>query len=57
MVVDSLVETLGPFLIPIVIFLLGVVGYGLLRALTRSGLLPLDGGEDHATGESDEKRD
>lgn len=40
MVVDSLVETFGPFLIPALVFLVGVVGYGILIFLTRYGLLP-----------------
>ncbi len=34
-----LVDLLGPFLIPIVIFALGAVGYGVLLALTRRGWL------------------
>lgn len=41
MVVDTLVETFGPFLIPATMFVVGVVGYGILIALTRYGVLPL----------------
>jgi hypothetical protein len=47
MVVDTLVETFGPFLIPATIFIVGVIGYGFLIVLTRYGLLPVrreDGG-------------
>jgi hypothetical protein len=47
MVVDTLVETFGPFLIPATVFVVGVVGYGILIALTRYGLLP---GRDHDDG-------
>jgi hypothetical protein len=39
MVVDSVVETFGPFLIPVVVFGAGVVGYGVLYLLTRWGVL------------------
>ena len=50
MVVDTLVETFGPFLIPVTMFVVGVVGYGILILLTRYGFLPLrshrDGGND-----------
>jgi hypothetical protein len=50
MVVDTLVGTFGPFLIPATMFVLGVVGYGILILLTRYGVLPLrgdgDGGND-----------
>ncbi len=34
-VIDALVETFGPFLIPVVVFAAGLVGYGLLYALSR----------------------
>jgi hypothetical protein len=43
MVVDTLVETFGPFLIPATMFVVGVVGYGILIVLTRYGVLPLRG--------------
>ncbi|WP_336327529.1 hypothetical protein [Halovenus sp. HT40] len=33
------VETVGPFLIPIVIFILGLIGYLVLFVLTRWGIL------------------
>lgn len=35
MVVDALVETFGPFLVPAALFAVGVVGYLLLVALSR----------------------
>jgi hypothetical protein len=35
MVLDTLVGTFGPFLIPVVVFGAGGVGYGLLFALNR----------------------
>jgi len=35
MVVDTLVSTFGPFLIPIALFGLGLVGYLLLVAVSR----------------------
>jgi len=37
MVVDP--GSVGPFLIPVVVFVLGVLGYGLLFALDRIGIL------------------
>ena len=37
--IDPIVDTFGPFLIPVVIFVLGVVGYLILFALTRRGIL------------------
>jgi hypothetical protein len=43
MAVDAVFETFGPFLIPAVVFVLGVVGYGLLWLLSRRGVLPADG--------------
>lgn len=36
-VVDALVATFGPFLIPAVLFALGVVGYLALLAVSRRG--------------------
>jgi hypothetical protein len=42
MAVDPLVETFGPFLIPVVVFVLGVAGYGMLWLLSRWGVLPAD---------------
>jgi len=36
----ALVETFGPFLIPVAIFVLGLTAYGLLVFLGRRGLLP-----------------
>lgn len=35
----ALVESVGPFLIPVVIFVLGLVGYLFLFVLTRWGLI------------------
>ncbi len=43
MITDTLVETFGPFLIPATMFVIGVVGYGVLILLTRYGLLPIRG--------------
>jgi hypothetical protein len=40
MVVEWLVGAFGPFLIPVGLFVVGVVGYAILLALTRYGLLP-----------------
>jgi hypothetical protein len=34
-IVESVVETFGPFLIPAAVFAAGLVGYGVLYALTR----------------------
>jgi hypothetical protein len=39
MLLDPVVEALGPFLIPAVLFGLGVVGYGVLFVLQRLGVL------------------
>jgi hypothetical protein len=36
---DALVDTAGPFLIPIAIFVAGIAGYLLLLVLSRQGLL------------------
>jgi hypothetical protein len=38
LVVDALVETFGPFLIPVALFVAGIVGYAALVALGRAGL-------------------
>jgi hypothetical protein len=35
-ILDTLVGTFGPFLIPVVVFAVGAVGYGLLFALNRA---------------------
>jgi hypothetical protein len=35
----ALVDSVGPFLIPVVIFVLGLVGYLFLFVLTRWGLI------------------
>ena len=43
MAVASLVETFGPFLVPVVVFVLGAAGYGLLWLLSRWEILPTDG--------------
>ncbi|MEF8908246.1 MAG: hypothetical protein V5A13_10325 [Haloarculaceae archaeon] len=42
MTVDPLVEAFGPFLIPVVVFVLGVAGYGMLWLLSRWEVLPAD---------------
>ncbi len=34
-VLDTLVDTFGPFLIPVAVFAAGLVGYGVLFALSR----------------------
>lgn len=33
--IEALVTTFGPFLIPATVFVVGLVGYGVLLALTR----------------------
>jgi hypothetical protein len=38
----GLVETFGPFLIPVVVFVLGVVGYAVLWLLARRGVFGPD---------------
>lgn len=35
MALESVVDLLGPFLIPVVLFVLGAIGYGVLLALGR----------------------
>jgi len=40
MVVDAAVDTFGPFLIPMVVFVVGVAGYAILWLLTQWGVLP-----------------
>lgn len=39
MPVSTLVEAAGPFLIPVVIFVVGAIGYGILRILSERDLL------------------
>ncbi|ADJ15372.1 hypothetical protein C497_12731 [Halalkalicoccus jeotgali B3] len=39
MALESVVDLLGPFLIPVVIFAVGAVGYSVLVVLSRRGLL------------------
>jgi hypothetical protein len=36
---ESVIDLLGPFLIPVGIFAIGAVGYGVLLVLGRRGLL------------------
>jgi hypothetical protein len=40
--IDTIVTTFGPFLIPVAIFVIGVVGYLILLVLTRRGILGSD---------------
>ncbi|WP_267902771.1 hypothetical protein [Halovenus carboxidivorans] len=40
--VDAVVDAVGPFLIPVVLFGLGVIGYAVLLILTRWGILSED---------------
>jgi hypothetical protein len=40
MAVDAAVRTFGPFLVPVALFVLGAVGYGLFLVLIRRGVLP-----------------
>lgn len=37
--VGTIVELFGPFVIPVVLFVLGVIGYLVLSALTKRGIL------------------
>lgn len=39
MIQISVIDLLGPFLVPVVIFALGVIGYGVLVTLIRRGWL------------------
>lgn len=39
MVLEPVVDLLGPFLIPVVVFTVGAVGYVVLVLLSRRGLL------------------
>lgn len=39
MALESAVDLLGPFLIPVVLFVLGAIGYSVLVALGRHGWL------------------
>lgn len=43
MVVETVVDIFGPFLIPAVIFVAGGLAYAVLILLTRWGVLPADG--------------
>lgn len=59
-VVDALLDALGPFVIPAVVFTAGVVGYGLLffagRMLDADGSLPW-GTEDREDHTDPDRRD
>lgn len=37
--IETVVEVFGPFVIPVVLFILGVIGYLILSALTKRGIL------------------
>jgi hypothetical protein len=39
---DAIVDAFGPFLVPVVIFCVGAVGYVLLLVLSRRGILGED---------------
>jgi hypothetical protein len=39
MPLESIIDLLGPFLIPVSIFAIGTVGYGILLVLSRRGWL------------------
>lgn len=39
MVVEAIIDLFGPFLIPVVIFVLGAIGYSVLVLLGRRGWL------------------
>lgn len=39
MAIESIIELFGPFLIPVVVFAVGVVGYTVLVFLSRQGWL------------------
>lgn len=39
MALESVVDLLGPFLIPVVVFAVGAAGYGVLVLLSRRGWL------------------
>jgi hypothetical protein len=46
---DALLRTVGPFVIPVALFVAGLVGYGVLVALGRAGLVETGGdGPDEA---------
>lgn len=47
--IDPLVETFGPFVFPVLLFVGGLIGYALLVALGRAGLID-DGGPDREPG-------
>lgn len=48
---DALLDLVGPFLFPVVLFGAGLVGYGVLVALGRAGVL--GGGPDDGRGPRD----
>jgi hypothetical protein len=43
--IDPLVETFGPFVFPVLLFVGGLIGYALLVALGRAGLIDAGGPE------------
>lgn len=51
--IDPLVETFGPFVFPVLLFVGGLIGYALLVALGRAGLID-DGGPDREPGRGPE---
>lgn len=52
----TLLRTFGPFVIPVALFVLGLVGYGVLVLLGRAGVIETDEDEEAESGDGWRRR-
>ena len=52
----ALLRTFGPFVVPVALFAVGLVGYALLLLLARLGLVSTDENDEPASGEGWRRR-
>lgn len=55
-VLGELLRTFGPFLIPVALFVAGLVGYTVLVLLGRAGVIRTDDGDNEESGEGWRRR-
>lgn len=53
---EALLRTFGPFVIPVALFVAGLVGYAVLVALGRAGIVNADEQEEPESGDGWERR-
>jgi hypothetical protein len=53
---EALLRTFGPFVIPVALFVAGLVGYGILVALGRAGIVGADEDDGPESGDGWERR-